>query len=168
MIFLKIMSSSRIWLHWTLNKHLANALCLFNVRQSHILEGDIILLYIMQPKIIAAKLRNYFMYNPPAPYENLPALLYITTKHSLKSRALINFTCHKAFVAWRPLMLYGQINHSWHTAIHDLSENNVWQIFNKHSANTTCLFNFHWTLFYVLHFAPLFTDCFVLINHEWP
>ena len=43
MIYLKIMSSSRIWLHWTLNKHLANTSYLFNDRKSHILEADIYL-----------------------------------------------------------------------------------------------------------------------------
>jgi len=35
--------------------------------------------YITQPKMIAAKLKNYFVYNPPA-----LALLYITIKSSLK------------------------------------------------------------------------------------
>ena len=43
MIYLKIMSSSRIWLQQTLNKNLANTSCLFNIHQSHILEVDIIL-----------------------------------------------------------------------------------------------------------------------------
>ena len=38
----------------------------------------------MQPKIIAAKLRNYFVYNPPA-----PALLYITIKLVAKKQRLI-------------------------------------------------------------------------------
>ena len=66
---------------------------------------DIKLPYITQLQIIATKLKKnilciiwrlplilIFMYKPAA-------LLYITIKDSLKRRALINFICHKAFVA---------------------------------------------------------------------
>jgi len=120
------------------------------------------IIYITQPEIIAIKLQNYFMYSAGFLLKlRSKALLYITTKHILKSRALTNFTCHKAFVAWRPLMLYSQINHSWPTAIQDLSKNTVWLILNKHSTKASCLCIVHWTLFYVIHFVPLFTDYFV-------
>ena len=77
------------------------------------------------------------MYKPQLPLKiyikGAAALLYITTKESLESRALINFICHKSFVALRPIMIYGQINNLWPTAIHDLSENNVHGTLNKHS-----------------------------------
>ena len=63
----------------------------------------IMVIYITQPKINAMKFRNYFMYKLRLPLKiyikGATALLYITTKESLESRALINFICHKSFVA---------------------------------------------------------------------
>ena len=55
-------------------------------------------------KINAAKFKNYFIYKLRLPLniyiKGAAALLYITTKELLESRALINFICHKSFMAY--------------------------------------------------------------------
>jgi len=62
-------------------------------------------------------------------------------------------------------MIYGQINHSWPKAIHDLSENNVHWTLNKHEAVAKYLFNVHRTLFFEIHFAPLTIFCPINLHY---